>query len=186
MQDYEILELFLNRQEAAVTEAKLKYGQRLFRTAMNILRNNEDAEECVNDTLLKTWEAIPPACPESLGAFMAKIARNLSINRWESTRAAKRGGGTVTLLLSELEECVPGTGGPEEEFEASLVTEEINTFLGALEQTARIAFTLRYFHGESIRAISERFGVSESKVKSILFRARKKLGVHLAKEGVVI
>jgi len=153
---------------------------------MNILHNNEDAEECVNDALLKAWEAIPPARPTMFSAFLVKIARNVSINKWKAKGAAKRGSGGVNLLLSELEECIPSSGGPEKEFEASLVTEAINSFLSNMEQTARISFVLRYFHGESISAISERSKMSESKVKSILFRARKKLRVYLEKEGVVI
>jgi len=153
---------------------------------MNILHSNEDAEECVNDTLLKAWEAIPPNRPMKFGAFLARIARNLSINKWEARGAAKRGGGEVNMLLSELEECVPSKGGPEDEYEASLVTEAINSFLNTMEQTARIVFVLRYFHGESIRAICERFQMNESKIKSILFRSRKKLGIYLEKEGVII
>ena len=184
--DEVILEMFFKRQETAIAVTRRKYGQRLHRTAMNILRSNEDAEECVNDTLLKAWEAIPPERPTKLGAFLAKIARNLSINKWEARGAAKRGGGEANLLLSELEECIPSQGGPEEEYEAALVTGAINSFLAAMEQTARVAFVLRYFHGESIRAIGERFQMSESKVKSMLFRSRKKLSAYLEKEGVAI
>jgi len=186
MEDHMILDLFFSRQESAIAETKRKYGQRLHRTAMNILHSNEDAEECVSDALFQAWEAIPPSRPTSFGAYLAKIARNLSINKWAAGSAVKRGGGEMTLLLSELTEGVPASGGLEEALEASLVTEAINTFLGTLDQTARVAFVLRYFHGESIRAVSERFQMGESKVKSILFRARKKLKVYLEKEGVVL
>jgi len=186
MDDHMILDLFLKRQESAIVETKRKYGQRLYRTAMNILHSNEDAEECVSDTLFKAWETIPPTQPVYFGAYLAKITRNLSINRWEAKGASKRGGGEVDVLLDELKECVSAPGGPEEAYEAALVTEAINTFLSTVDQTARVAFVLRYFHGESIRTISERFQVSESKVKSILFRARKKLGAYLEKEGIQI
>ncbi|MDR2182538.1 MAG: RNA polymerase sigma factor [Clostridiales bacterium] len=186
MEDSMILEMFFRRQETAIAETRRKYGKRLFRTSMNILHSNEDAEECVNDTLFKAWEAIPPSRPTMFGAYLVKIARNLSINKWEIRSAAKRGGGEVNLLLSELEECLPSAGGPEQEHEAALVTGAINTFLDNIDKTARVAFVLRYFHGESIRAISDRFQMSESKIKSILFRARKKLRTHLEKEGVVI
>ena len=184
MEDHEILDLFFKRSEYAIEETKLKYGKRLQKTAMNILHNAEDAEECVNDTLFQAWEAIPPASPTSLGAYLAKITRNLSINRWEAGMAQKRGGGEVSLLLSELEDCIPTTIGPEEDFEASLVTEAIDQYLGTLEKATRKLFVLRYFHGESIRELSERFRISESKTKSILFRTRKKLATHLEKEGV--
>ncbi|MCL2563084.1 MAG: sigma-70 family RNA polymerase sigma factor [Oscillospiraceae bacterium] len=186
MEDHSILDLFFARQESAIAETKRKYGGRLYRTAMHILYCNEDAEECVSDALLKAWDAIPPTRPEKFGAFLAKITRNLSINRWEAKSAEKRGGGEMDLLLSELEDCIPASDGPEDAFEATVVTDAINVFLETLEQSARVAFVLRYFHGEPIRDIAERFQMSESKVKSMLFRIRKKLLVHLEKEGVIV
>ena len=188
MEDNEILDLFFRRQEEAIHETQKKYGKRLFCTAVNILSNHEDAEECVSDTLHKAWEAIPPSRPATFGAFLAKITRNLSINKWKAQNAARRGGGEVELLLSELEDCIPAAKAeaPEKAYESQLVTEAINQCLGAMDQTTRVAFVLRYFHGASIRDICERFDMSESRVKSLLFRARKKLGAHLEREGVVI
>ncbi|MCL2368505.1 MAG: RNA polymerase sigma factor [Oscillospiraceae bacterium] len=188
MEDYEILNLFFARQEVALQETERKYGGRLFSTAMNILHNSQDAEECVSDTLHKAWETIPPTRPVLFGAFLAKITRNLSLNRWKSQRTERRGGDEVELLLGELEDCVPGARGdrPEAAYEAQLVTEAINHCLGAMEQRVRVAFVLRYFHGESIANICERFDMSESGVKSLLFRARKKLSAHLEKEGVLL
>ena len=188
MDDDKILDMFFERREAAIEETQLKYGRRLFRSAMNILDNSQDAEECVSDTLLKAWEAIPPNRPAMFGAFLAKISRNLAINKWKAKSALRRGGGEVDLMLSELEGCLPSTQShePERVYEASLLTQAINTYLGSMDQTARVVFVLRYFHGESIRSISERFDMSESKVKSLLFRARKKLSAHLEKEEVVL
>ena len=187
LEDNQILDMYFARQEAAINETRQKYGARLYKTAVNILHNNEDAEECVSDTLMKAWEAIPPSRPTMFGAFLAKITRNVSLNKWEAKGAKKRGSGEVNLLLSELEECLASINGqPEKEYEAQLVTEAINNFLGTLSMTSRVAFVLRYFHGESINAISERFHVSESKVKSMLFRTRNKLRVHLIKEGVSV
>ena len=188
MDDKEIIELLFERKEEAIEQTKLKYNGQLFHTAMNILRNVQDAEECVNDTLLKAWESIPPVRPISYIGFLVKITRNLSINKWKGKGAAKRGGNVVDLLFSELEECIPVSkvGVPEEEYEANLVTEAINDYLKSLNQIARVTFVLRYFHGESIRNISEHCNISESKVKSLLFRTRKKLKIHLEKEGVVV
>ena len=186
MDDHNILDLYFGREESAIEETRRKYGGRLYKTALNILRSNEDAEECVSDTLLKAWETIPPSRPERFGAFLAKITRNLSLNRWEAGRAGKRGGGEMDLVLSELEECIPSKSSPEEAYEAAHLTAAINAYLATMEKTARVVFVLRYFHGEGIREISERFQISESKVKSMLFRARKKLGAHLEKEGVVL
>ena len=188
LEDTEILDLFFRRREEALDETRQKYGGRLFRAAINILHNSEDAEECVNDTLLRAWEVIPPNRPVMFGAFLAKIAHNSALNKWRAGGALRRGGGEVALLLSELEDCMPASkvGRPETVYEAQLVTEAINVCLRAMDQTSRVAFVLRYFHGESIRGICERFEMSESKVKSLLFRARKKLGTALEKEGVVV
>ena len=187
MDDKNLLELFCQRDERALAEVRRVYGARLHRTAMNILHSNEDAEECVNDALFKAWEAIPPALPEKLGAYLAKIVRNLALHRWEARNAAKRGGGVANLLLDELADVVAAnTGSPEQEFEASTVTTAINDCLGSMRQMQRNVFVLRYFHGESIAAICKRFQISESRAKSMLHRARKKLGEHLKEEGVNI
>ena len=188
MEDNEILDLFFERQEEALDHTRQKYGQRLLRYARNILHSDQDAEECVNDTLLKAWEAIPPSRPTVFGAFLVKIVRNIALNMWKAKGAARRGGGEVHLLLSELEDCMPATsaGMPEKEYESRFAIETINSCLSSMSQATRVIFVLRYFYGESIGSICERANMSESKVKSVLFRARKKLGMHLAEEGVVL
>jgi len=186
MDDREILDLYFSRLESALDETKSKYGNRLHRTAMNILHSNEDAEECVNDALLKAWEVIPPSRPDNLGAYLSKLTRNIAINKWEASSAQKRGGGEMPLLLSELEDCLSASDSPEETFEATLVADAINSFLSTQKNASRTVFVLRYFHGDSIREISRRFKVSESNIKSVLFRLRKKLIVFLEKEGIII
>lgn len=186
MDDGTILDLFFERDEAAIEEAKRKYGKRLFMTARNILRSNEDAEECVNDALLKAWGSIPPNRPQMLGAYLSKITRNRSLNRWEERNAAKRGGGEVTLLLGELEESVPSADSIEKTQNSAETTAAINTYLAKADKTARIMFVLRYFHGESIVGISTRLKMNENKIKSTLFRLRKKLRAHLEKEGITL
>jgi len=180
--------MFFAREEEALVETRQKYGRRLYFSSMNVLHDREDAEECVNDTLFQAWEAIPPSRPTMFGAFLAKIARNLSLNKWKAQHAARRGGGEVELLLSELEDCVSSGMHdlPEAAYESGFVTEAINDCLVSLDQAARVVFVRRYFHGESIRAICQRFDMSESKVKSLLFRTRKILKKHLEKEGVVL
>ena len=188
MEDNKILDLFFSRSELALEAARLKFGKRLFITAKNILHSNEDAEECVNDTLMKAWEFIPPNRPELPGAYLAKIVRNIAINKYNARNAAKRGGGAVTTLIGELAECVPSLDStqPERVFERGQTSTAINAFLEKADKPARVAFVLRYFHGESILDIANRFEVSESKVKSILFRLRKKLRAHLEKEGIQV
>ena len=188
MEDQEILDLYFSRKEIAIEKTRQKFGTRLFFTAQNILQNREDAEECLNDTLLRAWNNIPPQRPELFGAFLMKITRNLALNRFKANTAQRRGGDTVDLLLSELEDCIPQKRGnaPEDVQEAEFVQECINNCLAQLDQTARTAFIMRYFHGQSIEEICTRFSYSESKTKSMLFRVRKKLKEDLEKEGVVI
>jgi RNA polymerase sigma-70 factor (ECF subfamily) len=184
LDDGAIVDLFVSRDETAIAEAKHKYGKRLFITAMNILHSGEDAEECVSDALLKAWESIPPNRPQFLGAYLSKITRNRSLNVWEAKNAAKRGGGVVTLL-GELEEAVPSCNTTEKAYDAALTTEAINSFLAKTDKTVRVLFVLRYFYGESINGISARLNMHESKIKSTLFRLRKKLRAHLEEEGIL-
>ena len=186
MEDTEIIDMLFSRDESAIDEARAKYGRRLFKTAKNILHSNEDAEECVNDTLMKAWESIPPTRPAMFGAYLVKITRNLALNRWEARSAARRGGGQANLLLAELQEVLPSADTPERVSESRECIAAINEFLGGLDYEVRAVFILRYFHGESIADIGARHNMSESKAKSLLFRIRKKLKEHLEKEGVMI
>ena len=184
--DEQIVKLYVEKKESAIAESKSKYGIRLFCIAKNILGNREDAEEIVNDTLLKAWTHVPGVRPEKLGAFLAKIARNLSINKWKARGAARRGSGEVNLMLSELEEFIGGGTTTEQDFDQILTAREINRALEDMDKEMRITFVLRYFYGESILSICEKRKSSESKVKSMLFRARKRLQNHLKAEGVYV
>ena len=186
MEDSVIIDMFWQRHEIALLKAQQKYGKRIHNTALNILHSSEDAKECVNDTLLKAWDAIPPTKPTLLGAYLTKIARNIAINRWKAASAEKRGGGKVDILLSELQDCIPALEGPEDVYDSTFTADVISAYLHSTDQTTRVVFVLRYFHGESIRNISQRFQTNENNVKSILFRARKKLKVYLEKEGVAL
>ena len=154
--------------------------------AYNILSSNHDAEECVNDTLYRAWEAIPPKRPAFLAAYLSKITRNLSLKRWRAAGTAKRGGGQADLMLSELEQAIPLSRTAEDEFDYSQTVSAINAYLRGMDINARVIFIRRYFFGDSIYDISRQFKASESKVKSMLFRARQKLKSHLEGEGVVI
>ena len=186
MSDESILDLYVKAQEAALEITREKFGKRLYCTAFNILGDREDAEECVNDALLKAWETIPRARPSMLGAYLAKITRNLAINRYRAKSAVKRGGGEVDFLLSELEEVLTAGKTPDEEYERNQVQNAIHAALGKMEKKARVVFVLRYFHGESIANIGEHLKYSESKVKSMLFRARNKLRDYLESEGIKV
>lgn len=171
MQDSEIVELYFERNERAVTESDLKYGKRLRQASFNILRDGYEAEECVNDTYFKAWNTIPPTRPSSLMAFLLRIARNLSLDRWRMRSALKRDG--VTLPLEEISEIVSGYG--DDEPSRREITSAINDFLRKESEIDRKIFIRRYFYLEPLVEISKSFSLSLSRVKSKLFRMRKRL-----------
>lgn len=183
MDDNEIIELYLARQERAIEETDGKYGKYCFSIANNILESQEDSQECVNDTWLAAWNNIPPRLPSVLATFLGKITRNISLNRWKSRRAYKRGGGQVDLALEELEACLTGGESAEETLEKKELLRSMNRFLGALPETERNVFVCRYWYLDSTQEIADRFGFSKSKVTSMLHRTRGRLRTHLAKEG---
>ena len=189
MEDKQIVDLYWERNERAIAESDAKYGAFCARIAMNILDNAQDAEECVNDTYLRAWNAIPPDRPVKLGAFLGKITRNLSLDRYKAKKTAKRGNSLFLVSLDELSECIPdgSTGfgsGFDEETEARRIGDCINRFLRRQSGEARDVFICRYFYSDSIGEIARRFGLSESKVKSMLHRARGKLKKFLESEGI--
>ena len=184
MNDREIVELFLKRSETAIRETESKYGRYLETIAMRILGDESDAAEVVSDTCLAAWNAIPPHEPENLAAFLGKLARQTAIKRWRKRGAQKRGGET-TLALEELGECVPSRESPEREVEARELREAVGAFVSALPDTERRVFLCRYWHLDPINDICRRFGFSQSRVKSMLARTRKKLRKHLLEEGII-
>ncbi len=186
MDDEMILDLYWERSESAINETAKKYGGYCLTIANNILRNNEDAEECVNDTYHKTWDTIPPQRPTIFRAFLGKVTRNLSLNKYKEQRTQKRGGDDIASIYSELEDCIPPNSNVEMEYESSLVIGAINSYLLSLDSENRIVFVRRYWYADSIQAIATCFQTSESKVKSMLFRTRNKLKTHLENEGVIL
>jgi RNA polymerase sigma-70 factor (ECF subfamily) len=186
MDDNKILDLYWARAETAITETSRKYNSYCFSIAKNILHDNQDAEECVNDMYLKVWNAVPPARPTFFQAYLGKTTRNLSFNKYKQTKTQKRGGGDTALLLSELEECIPCNTNVETQYETELTSEAINACLLLMEQEMRLVFVRRYYFADCIKDISTRYKMSESKVKSMLHRARGRLKEHLEKEGVTI
>ena len=185
MEDQEIVELYWNRNEQAIAETKNKYGNYCYSIAYGILRNNEDSQECVNDTYLGAWNAMPPHHPLILSTFLGKIARRLSLNRYRSNTAVKRGGGEIALSFEELDECI-GEDSVREQLEEKLLAESINEFLETLKESDRKVFVCRYWYFETIEEIASRYGFTSSKVKMSLKRTRDKLKDHLKKEGVLV
>ena len=184
MEDVRIVELFWERSETAIEETQRKYGRYCYHIAYNILFSNEDSEECVNDTYLRAWNAMPPHRPERLSAFLGKIVRNLALDRYDKKTAEKRSVG-VELALDELEECIGDGDGVWNEDVQRLRT-AINGFLAALPQRDRMIFIRRYWYVSPISQIATEFGAEEGNIKVILHRTRKKFREHLIKEGIEI
>ncbi len=184
MNDNEIIDLFFARDAQAIQTAKEVYGGYCSYVAGNLLQNRMDQEECLNDTWLHAWNAIPPSRPQQLGPFLGKITRNLALNRIRREQAQKRGGGTVQVAIEELGECIPATSDAYEAMEEKQLTQSINAFLAELPQEKRVTFVLRYYYGTSIQQIAKRLRCSESRVKSLLHRTRKQLRTFLEQEGI--
>ena len=184
--DQQILELFWQRSEEALDATMQKYGRILHKVSQNILHDSQDVEECINDTLYKAWDTIPPKRPEFFGAYLAKIARNFALQRWRAAGTAKRGKGQTSLILEELGETIPNPESTEQSAEYSHTLRVINMYLGQMDPDVRVIFVRRYFFGDSIQDICKRFNTSPSKIKSALFRARLKLRTILEEEGITI
>lgn len=183
MDDNTIVDLYWNRSESAISETAAKYGSFCYSIAYNILTNKEDADESVSDTYLAAWNSIPPRRPSLLSAFLGKITRHISIDRWRSRSAYKRGGGEMDLALEELDYCIPGGETPEQRYERKELSLALNRFLESLPETERSIFLCRYWYLDPIDRIAENFGFSHSKVTSLLHRLRGRLRTHLEKEG---
>ena len=185
MNDLQIIELYFERSERAVTETANKYGGYCYSIAYAILNDNEDAEESVNDTYLRAWNSIPPHRPTALSTFLGKITRRLSIDKWRRRNAEKRGGGEIPLVLDELRECLSNEDEVHKQIEKDRLAAIINSFVAGLSFTEQKVFLCRYWYMDSIDDISRRFGFSVSKVKSMLFRMRERLRVRLEREGLL-
>lgn len=186
MKDKEIVDLFFERSENAISEATKKYGKYCHYIAYKILWNNEDAEECVNDTFFQAWNTIPPQAPKQLATFLGKITRNLALNRWEQYNTKKRGNGQIPLLLEELHECIPTCDNVEPMVDTLFFEEALNRFLASLPKERRKIFMRRYWYASSIKEIAADFYISESKVKMSLLRSRNELRKFLEKEGIFL
>ena len=185
MDDSEIIKLFWERSEDAIKVTDVKYGRLCRYIASNILSNKQDEEECINDTYLGVWNAIPPKRPRVFSSFIGKITRNLALKKLEYISAEKRNPNAV-CSLSELEECVSGNDPIESEFESKRFEKAISEFLWNQDKDKRLIFIRRYWHFESIVTISKMTGFSESKVTSMLYQTRQKLRLYLEREGFEI
>lgn len=186
MQDEQIIDLYFNRDENAISQTKLVYGHYCFAIAENILGNREDAEETVSDTLLQAWNSIPPNRPTLLKQYLGKIARNLAFSLWRISNAQKRGAGRMAVALDELGECVPSSSHVEDRLQEKELRDTIDAFLHEVPERESDIFLRRYFYLEETRTIAKRYGMSEGNVLQVLSRTRKKLKMYLIKEGYAV
>ena len=186
MKDNEIIELYFQRDERAISETQKKYGAYCKSIAKNILSDNFDVEECENDTYNAVWNSIPPQNPENFTAYIGKITRNISLKALRSKTAEKRKGSEATLSLEELSDCISISPSITDELDTKETSKLISDFLRGLSKTERQIFVCRYWYCDSISDICLRFGFGESKVKTMLMRTRKKLASHLIEKGVYL
>ncbi len=185
MDDSRIVELYLKRDEKALSETSVKYGRFLGFLAMNVLSVKEDAEECVNDTYVTAWNRIPPVIPESLKAFLGRITRDLAISKYRANHAAKRYSG-MDVLLSELEDVLPSEESVDRNIERNELAAVINRWLETLSAENRVDFVRRYWYGDSVKAIAFDRGISANTLTQRLFNLRKGLKEHLEREGMPV
>ena len=183
MEDEAIVALFWQRDERAVAAAADKYGAYCSAIARNILGSPEEAEECVNDTYLSAWNAMPPHRPARLATFLGKLTRNLAINRYKHLRADRRGGGNGAAVLEELEEVVSGGEDASAALDARELTAAIHEFLGALPAKKRGIFLCRYWYADPVAQIARRYGMKEGAVTVLLGRLRRQLKDFLTERG---
>ena len=184
MEDQKILDLFFQRSQRAIEETDKKYGSYLYKIAHNILSDREDSKECVNDTYFGAWNAIPPKRPGFLGAFLGKMTRYISIDRWRKRTAKQRGGGEILYSLEELQECI-AAADQEQELDRLELARVFREFLSSLSEPERNVFLSRYWYLESVQAISHASGFSQSKIHSMLHRLRGRLAKKLRQEGLL-
>lgn len=182
MNDSGIIKLFFERDNDAVKYTNDNYGGKMRRMAEQMLGSREDAEECVNDTLMKVWDSIPPNNPNNLQAYIMKLCRNTALNMIEWKNAKKRYAEVVSLT-KELEDCIPSGSTTDEDSELS---EVLSAFLAGISKEKRTMFVRRYWFSDSIEDIANMFGCSQSKVKVTLHRIRKELKEFLKEEGVFL
>lgn len=185
MEDEQIIELFWHRDERAIEQADLKYGAYCRQIALNVLSSREDAEECVNDTWLRVWNAIPPERPKVFRAWVGKITLRLALNRHQKNHAQKRFSG-LDEILSELEECIPSDQSVDRQLAAKELSRVINHWLGTLSREDRVLFVRRYWYGDTVKKLALECGVSPGKMAKRLYVLRGRLRAALAKEDILV
>ncbi|MBE6656837.1 MAG: sigma-70 family RNA polymerase sigma factor [Ruminococcaceae bacterium] len=186
MQDEQIVALYWERDESAITATQEKYAAYLTKIAHNILDDPGDSEESVNDTYLAAWNSIPPQRPSVLSTYLGKLTRRISIDRWRRRTSQKRGKGEFALSMTEMEDLMTDREDPQSVLDAKVLGELLNRFLRTLKPEERNAFIGRYYYMDTLRDVASYCGMSEGKAKSMLFRTRQHLRTYLEEEGYIL
>lgn len=181
--DKELLALYFARNESALAETEARFGGYCYTIAYNILGSAQDAEECVNDTLLRLWDAIPPAQPDDFYAYIAALTRNLARNRYRRDHAKKRCGAEADLALEELIQMPAASETVEDTVDGRQLGAALNSFLSGLPQKQRVVFVQRYWYGMPVDEIAAEQHLPKGTVTVTLMRVRKKLQSYLQEEG---
>ena len=184
MDDEKIIDLYWQRSQGALAATQQKYGSYCHAIARNILHDHQDAEECVNDALMRAWNAIPPQRPRHLPVFLGTITRNLALDKYREAGRRKRGGGEAGLALSELSECIASQDSVEQAIDEQELSASISRFLRALPEQKRNMFIRRYWYGDAPRELARVWGCSPNQVSKRLLRLRRALRAHLEQEGI--
>lgn len=183
MEDERIVKLYWERNENAILESERKYGKYCFSVAYNVLHSHEDSNECVNDTWKSAWNAMPPEKPNVLQSFLARITRNIAIDRYRRDSAQKRSA-EIEKTIDEYYECIPNNAAPLDD--ELVLKQAINGFLSSLDTATRVIFMRRYWYSMSVKDIAKGMHLSEGHISVILHRTRNKFKDHLTKEGIFI
>ena len=184
LEDYKIVDMYWARTEDAIRQTDIKYGRMLTGISSALVPTVQDAEECVSDTYVAAWNSMPDERPIYLGAFLSKIVRRISVDKYRREHSQKRGG--ADNLIDELTECIPAETDLQTEYDNRRLAELLNVFLRSLDEQKRTIFVRRYFFSDSVLAISQMLGISEGKTKTVLHRTRNELRKFLEGEGVAI
>ena len=183
LSDEQIIQLYWDRNETAITATDEKYGRYLYTIAYNVLHDRLDCEECLNDTYLGTWNRIPPTRPAAFMVFLSKIMKNIAVDRHRKNTAEKRDPGELTASLDELEDCIPAGESVEDEFTRGEIVRILNDYLRTLKERQLTVFVSRYYYCDTLDSIAEMTGTSVNTVLRDLAAIRKGLAARLEKEG---
>lgn len=182
MEDHQIIDLFYERSEKALSKLAEKYEDNCMKISMNVLNSKQDSEECVNDSYLAMWNTIPPANPKPLKAYLYRIVRNKAIDKYKSNNRQKRNG-TYDVCLDELEFCIEGLKTVEEEVTSRELSEHINGFLETLDAANQMLFVRRYWYMDSYENLAMRTGIKEGAIRTRIARVKSRLKEYLVERG---